>query len=52
MVGIPSFHRPFGYEDAIDIPRARPVRELPAPAPAPGLRRATPADLLTYYLPY
>ncbi|HEV7872003.1 MAG TPA: hypothetical protein VGO95_12165 [Modestobacter sp.] len=39
-----------GFEDAIDVPRARPVRELPAPVP--GLRRATPADLLTYYLPY
>ena len=43
MIGIPYFYRLFGYEYAIDIPPARPVPDLPPPAP--GLRRATPADI-------
>ncbi|MBB3678612.1 putative N-acetyltransferase YhbS [Modestobacter versicolor] len=43
MIGIPYFYRLFGYEYAVDIPPARPVRDLPLPVP--GLRRATPADL-------
>ncbi|WP_369139899.1 GNAT family N-acetyltransferase [Modestobacter versicolor] len=43
MIGIPYFYRLFGYEYAVDIPAARPVADLPPPAP--GLRRATPADL-------
>jgi predicted N-acetyltransferase YhbS len=43
MIGIPYFYRLFGYEYAIDIPAARPVRDLPRPEP--GLRRATPADI-------
>ncbi|GIG40558.1 GNAT family N-acetyltransferase [Cellulomonas phragmiteti] len=59
MIGIPYFYRLFGYEYAIDIPRARALRESrpPAsppvdPAPARGgapagsiLRAATPADV-------
>jgi predicted N-acetyltransferase YhbS len=47
MVGIPYFYRLFGYEYAVDIPPARPVRNLPrtSPGPVPALRRATPADL-------
>ena len=43
MIGIPYFYRLFGYEYAVDIPRARPVRDLPAPVA--GLRPATVADL-------
>src|SRR3954452_12449635 len=43
MIGIPYFYRLFGYEYAIDIPPARPMRDLPGPVP--GLRRAAPADL-------
>ncbi|MCZ2838711.1 GNAT family N-acetyltransferase [Modestobacter sp. VKM Ac-2985] len=43
MIGIPYFYRLFGYEYAIDVPPARPVHTLPAPAA--GLRPATPADL-------
>lgn len=43
MIGIPYFYRLFGYEYAIDIPRARELTD--APAPVAGLRRATPADL-------
>ncbi|MCZ2850083.1 GNAT family N-acetyltransferase [Modestobacter sp. VKM Ac-2978] len=45
MIGIPYFYRLFGYEYAIDVPPARPVRSLLAPAP--GLRPATSADLPT-----
>jgi predicted N-acetyltransferase YhbS len=44
MIGIPYFYRLFGYEYAIDIPPARPVRD-PSRAAAPGLRSATPADV-------
>ncbi|NIH67813.1 GNAT family N-acetyltransferase [Modestobacter marinus] len=43
MIGIPYFYRLFGYEYAIDVPPARPLAG--APAPVPGLRPATPADL-------
>jgi predicted N-acetyltransferase YhbS len=43
MLGIPYFYRLFGYEYAVDIPPARPLRDLPSPAP--GLRPATPADI-------
>ncbi|HEY3548370.1 MAG TPA: GNAT family N-acetyltransferase [Propionicimonas sp.] len=45
MIGIPYFYRLFGYEYAIDIPRAR---ELTGPAvdpTGPRLRRATAADV-------
>lgn len=47
MIGIPHFYRLFGYEYAIDIPRARALREsLPPAAPTGGvLREATPADV-------
>ncbi|KGH44716.1 hypothetical protein IN07_22340 [Modestobacter caceresii] len=45
MIGIPYSYRLFGYEYAIDVPPARPVRS--PPAPAPGLRPATAADLPT-----
>ncbi len=48
MIGIPYFYRLFGYEYAIDIPRARALRgSLPAQdAPAASvLREATRADL-------
>jgi predicted N-acetyltransferase YhbS len=44
MIGIPYFYRLFGYEYAIDIPRARELTDAPAPADTP-LRRATPADV-------
>lgn len=44
MIGIPYFYRLFGYEYAIDIPRARDLVD-PPPADAAGRRRATPADL-------
>jgi predicted N-acetyltransferase YhbS len=37
MIGIPYVYRRFGYEYAIDLPPAREVRDLPAPAaPAPA----------------
>ncbi|WP_040338357.1 GNAT family N-acetyltransferase [Candidatus Blastococcus massiliensis] len=42
MVGIPYLYRLFGYEYAIDIPRARPLAL--APAGAGALRRAGPED--------
>ena len=52
MIGIPYFYRLFGYEYAIDIPRARALRESPRPSsgvrePAAGsvLREATTADI-------
>lgn len=59
MIGIPYFYRLFGYEYAIDIPRARALRESPPPgsgarepasahrdAPAGSvLREATAADI-------
>jgi predicted N-acetyltransferase YhbS len=48
MIGIPYFYRLFGYEYAIDIPRARALRESlpPGDAPAgPALREATTADI-------
>ncbi|WP_444663772.1 GNAT family N-acetyltransferase [Cellulomonas sp. CW35] len=49
MIGIPYFYRLFGYEYAIDIPRARALRESPPPSrDVPGrsrLRDATTADL-------
>lgn len=50
MIGIPYFYRLFGYEYAIDIPRARALRELPPPEPGEAttgsvLREATTADL-------
>ena len=49
MIGIPYFYRLFGYEYAIDIPRARALRESPPGAVArePGsvLREATTADI-------
>ncbi|MCU1431040.1 MAG: family N-acetyltransferase [Actinotalea sp.] len=49
MIGIPYFYRLFGYEYAIDIPRARPLTEPPL-QPSPGgptatLRRAEPRDI-------
>lgn len=43
MIGIPYFYRLFGYEYAVDIPRARALRAAPS-APA-TLRRATAADI-------
>ena len=43
MIGIPYFYRLFGYEYAIDIPRAR--RLTTPPEPTSGLRRAGPADI-------
>ena len=43
MIGIPYFYRLFGYEYAIDIPRARELTD--APAPVAGLRHATVDDL-------
>lgn len=51
MIGIPYFYRLFGYEYAIDMPRACTLTAVPddgaaGPSPAqPALRRATPADL-------
>ncbi|GEA86762.1 GNAT family N-acetyltransferase [Cellulomonas cellasea] len=45
MIGIPYFYRLFGYEYAIDIPRARALTSPPGPLAGAGLRRATPADL-------
>ena len=52
MIGIPYFYRLFGYEYAIDIPRARALRESPRPGPGPRdvrrgsiLREATTADI-------
>jgi hypothetical protein len=57
MIGIPYFYRLFGYEYAIDMPRARALVDPPGEASAdggtgspstsahPALRRATPADL-------
>lgn len=49
MIGIPYFYRLFGYEYAIDIPRARALREPPPGAvvrePASALREATTADI-------
>lgn len=53
MIGIPYFYRLFGYEYAIDIPRARALRELPPPGhgarePASArsvLREAATADI-------
>ncbi|MDT0164542.1 GNAT family N-acetyltransferase [Actinotalea sp. AC32] len=44
MIGIPYFYRLFGYEYAIDIPRARAVTSTPDPAPG-VLRRATHDDV-------
>ena len=44
MIGIPYFYRLFGYEYAVDIPPARPLRTLPEPAPG-LLRPARPADV-------
>lgn len=57
MIGIPYFYRLFGYEYAIDIPRARALLPDPTGAPgavaapalsagtAPTLRQATPDDI-------
>ncbi|KQT01849.1 GNAT family N-acetyltransferase [Cellulomonas sp. Leaf395] len=59
MIGIPYFYRLFGYEYAIDIPRARALRESPSPGSGTGepasahrdapagsvLREATTADI-------
>lgn len=45
MIGIPYFYRLFGYEYAIDIPRARTSTTPPEPVADPGLRHATPHDL-------
>jgi predicted N-acetyltransferase YhbS len=45
MIGIPYFYRLFGYEYAIDMPRARAVAAPPDAAGAPALRRATSGDL-------
>jgi len=49
MIGIPYFYRLFGYEYAIDIPRARALRESPSGAvvrePGSVLREATTADI-------
>jgi predicted N-acetyltransferase YhbS len=56
MIGIPYFYRLFGYEYAIDMPRARALTDGGRPSggesagpagsiDAPRLRRATPADL-------
>jgi hypothetical protein len=48
MIGIPYFYRLFGYEYAIDIPRARRLASPPADVgtdPAVRLRRAEPRDI-------
>ncbi|HZG93264.1 MAG TPA: hypothetical protein VEZ46_00990, partial [Mycobacteriales bacterium] len=45
MIGIPYFYRLFGYEYAVDIPRARPLRDVPSDDGAPALRRAEAADI-------
>ena len=45
MLGIPYFYRLFGYEYAIDLPRARRVDPDGLPPAGPGLRRAEPRDL-------
>ncbi|CAM5787110.1 GNAT family N-acetyltransferase [Cellulomonas persica] len=52
MIGIPYFYRLFGYEYAVDIPRARALREPPQPGSARReastgsvLREATTADI-------
>jgi predicted N-acetyltransferase YhbS len=57
MIGIPYFYRLFGYEYAIDIPRARALRESPPPGSGARvpvsvdvsagsvLREATTADI-------
>jgi predicted N-acetyltransferase YhbS len=48
MIGIPYFYRLFGYEYAVDIPRARrlakPPDDVGGPPPVP-LRRAEPRDI-------
>jgi predicted N-acetyltransferase YhbS len=45
MIGIPYFYRLFGYEYAIDIPRARALADPAVDSTGPRLRRATAADL-------
>ncbi|WP_199818799.1 GNAT family N-acetyltransferase [Streptomyces sp. NRRL B-1347] len=45
MIGIPYFYRLFGYEYAIDIPRALAVRTPPPGEGAPALRAAGPGDI-------
>jgi GNAT superfamily N-acetyltransferase len=48
MIGIPYFYRRFGYEYAVDIPRARELAEPPTVVgrePSPILRRAEPRDI-------
>lgn len=47
MIGIPYFYRLFGYEYAVDMPRARTLQTADddAPPSGPSLRRATPGDL-------
>ena len=49
MIGIPYFYRLFGYEYAIDIPRARALREPSSGrldvSAGSGLRQATTADI-------
>ncbi|GAA2255816.1 hypothetical protein GCM10010232_51570 [Streptomyces amakusaensis] len=45
MIGIPYFYRLFGYEYAIDIPRALSATAPPPGAGNPVLRAARPADL-------
>ncbi|PPK92099.1 acetyltransferase (GNAT) family protein [Kineococcus xinjiangensis] len=45
MIGIPYFYRLFGYEYAVDVPRAREFREPPPAAAEPLLRRAGERDV-------
>ncbi|MBC3839652.1 GNAT family N-acetyltransferase [Streptacidiphilus sp. 4-A2] len=45
MIGIPYFYRQFGYEYAIDLPRALSVHTPPAVGAAPVLRPARPEDI-------
>ncbi|MFE6776607.1 GNAT family N-acetyltransferase [Streptomyces sp. NPDC057702] len=45
MIGIPYFYRLFGYEYAVDIPPALPVRTPPPGAGEPAIRPARATDL-------
>ena len=45
MIGIPYFYRLFGYEYAIDIPPARPVRGLPQSTDDVVVRQADASDV-------
>ncbi|MCX4964016.1 GNAT family N-acetyltransferase [Streptomyces sp. NBC_00654] len=45
MIGIPYFYRRFGYEYAVDIPRALSVRTPPPGDGTPVLRVARPSDI-------